>query len=327
MILIFSIESDSSTNAVIDWLNFYKEKWIRINEFEFGNQVNLNIQLKNNNSYNFSEIFLNQLGEIKSIWLRRYNYSSEIGISENTDLNLVIQMMESISSEKRSVWESFCRNLLPKNKWLNYFSNVKLSKLLQLEIAAKHDILVPETLITTSKKLVQDFLNENGSIISKPIESYPSYTIEDKVYTPFTKEIDTNFINKLPNDFFPMLFQRNIKKNFEVRCFYLNDKFYCMAMFTQKDPETTIDFRVNNTKQPTRRVPFTLPYDLERKLANLMRELELNSGSIDILYGTDSKFYFLEVNPVGQFGMVSYPCNYKLEKKIAEELIKLSYGK
>ena len=30
---------------------------------------------------------------------------------------------------------------------------------------------------------------------------------------------------------------------------------------------------------------------------------------------------FLEVNPVGQFGMVSLPCNYQLEKRIAQYLI------
>jgi len=34
-------------------------------------------------------------------------------------------------------------------------------------------------------------------------------------------------------------------------------------------------------------------------------------------------FIFLEINPVGQFGMTSIPCNYFLEKKIAEHLIKM----
>jgi hypothetical protein len=33
------------------------------------------------------------------------------------------------------------------------------------------------------------------------------------------------------------------------------------------------------------------------------------------------EYVFLEVNPIGQFGMVSAPCNYNLEKKIAQYLI------
>jgi hypothetical protein len=36
----------------------------------------------------------------------------------------------------------------------------------------------------------------------------------------------------------------------------------------------------------------------------------------------DGREVFLEVNPVGQFGMVSAPCNYHLEKKVAELLIR-----
>jgi D-alanine-D-alanine ligase-like ATP-grasp enzyme len=52
-----------------------------------------------------------------------------------------------------------------------------------------------------------------------------------------------------------------------------------------------------------------------------MQKLKLNTGSIDMIYTNDSKFIFLEVNPVGQFGMVSKPCNYNLEKKIALNII------
>jgi hypothetical protein len=36
----------------------------------------------------------------------------------------------------------------------------------------------------------------------------------------------------------------------------------------------------------------------------------------------DGREVFLEVNPVGQFGMVSRPCNYQLERKVAELLLR-----
>ena len=48
-----------------------------------------------------------------------------------------------------------------------------------------------------------------------------------------------------------------------------------------------------------------------------MKLADLDTGSIDMMYSTDGEYYFLEVNPVGQFGMVSYPCNYYIEKEIA----------
>ena len=50
--------------------------------------------------------------------------------------------------------------------------------------------------------------------------------------------------------------------------------------------------------------------------------LNLDNGSIDIILTPDKEYVFLEVNAVGQFGMVSVPCNYFLEEKFADFLIK-----
>jgi glutathione synthase/RimK-type ligase-like ATP-grasp enzyme len=52
-----------------------------------------------------------------------------------------------------------------------------------------------------------------------------------------------------------------------------------------------------------------------------MKELQLDTGSIDMIKCTDGKYYFLEVNPVGQYDMISMPCNFHLSEIIASELI------
>jgi hypothetical protein len=49
--------------------------------------------------------------------------------------------------------------------------------------------------------------------------------------------------------------------------------------------------------------------------------MNLNTGSIDLICTKSGEYVFLEVNPVGQFSMVSFPCNYYLEEKIADLLI------
>jgi D-alanine-D-alanine ligase-like ATP-grasp enzyme len=94
-----------------------------------------------------------------------------------------------------------------------------------------------------------------------------------------------------------------------------------MAIFSQMDDKTNTDFRKYNIKKPNRNIPFQLPKSIEKKLWQFMQELELNTGSIDIVVDKSNNYYFLEVNPIGQFGMVSFPCNYLLEKKVAEHLI------
>ncbi|MBK7652698.1 MAG: hypothetical protein IPJ20_20805 [Flammeovirgaceae bacterium] len=116
--------------------------------------------------------------------------------------------------------------------------------------------------------------------------------------------------------------QRNIKKRYELRVFYFDSKFFSMVMFSQNEHQTSIDFRRYDFTNPTRWVPYKLPFQIEEKLDKLMRTLHLNSGSIDLIYGADLEYYFLEVNPVGQYAMVSDACNYYLDKLICDFLIK-----
>lgn len=96
---------------------------------------------------------------------------------------------------------------------------------------------------------------------------------------------------------------------------------YSMAIFSQNDEQTQVDFRNYNVKKPNRTIPFKLPEIEKDKLVKFMNAVNMNCGSIDVIYTKDKKFVFLEVNPVGQFYQLSYPCNYHVEKKIAEYLI------
>ena len=52
-----------------------------------------------------------------------------------------------------------------------------------------------------------------------------------------------------------------------------------------------------------------------------MQKLQLISGSIDLIKSTDDNYYFLEVNPTGQYDWVSVYGNYDLHRIIAEFLI------
>ncbi len=53
-----------------------------------------------------------------------------------------------------------------------------------------------------------------------------------------------------------------------------------------------------------------------------MQAMNLNTASLDLVKTKEGRFVFLELNPSGQFGMTSYPCNYYLNKVIAEFLCK-----
>ena len=47
----------------------------------------------------------------------------------------------------------------------------------------------------------------------------------------------------LPDTFYPSLIQEEIEKVYEVRVFYLKGKCYAMAIFSQKNEKTQLDYR------------------------------------------------------------------------------------
>jgi D-alanine-D-alanine ligase-like ATP-grasp enzyme len=52
-----------------------------------------------------------------------------------------------------------------------------------------------------------------------------------------------------------------------------------------------------------------------------MAELNLDTGSIDMILDRKNEYVFLEVNPTGQFGWLSKSCNYYIEKEVAKHML------
>ncbi|WP_111636562.1 ATP-grasp domain-containing protein [Pedobacter cryoconitis] len=181
---------------------------------------------------------------------------------------------------------------------------------------------IPATLITNKKKQVETFLLNKDKLITKSISEIFDIRVSsddnEEVYLNYTEEITTNVLDKIPETFAYSLFQEKLDKDLEIRAFYLNGKVYSMAIFSQLGSTSSTDFRKDFKN---RRVPYQLSSILEEKITNLMELIGLNTGSIDFVKTNDSRIVFLEINPTGQYGMTSYPCNYHLDKEISKYLI------
>jgi len=136
---------------------------------------------------------------------------------------------------------------------------------------------------------------------------------------------DNIFGKELPEVFFPSLVQELLDKEYEIRTFFLLGNFYSVCIFSQQDDKTKIDFRNYHHEKPNRISKYVLPNEIQNKLRELMNKFKLNSGSLDLVFTKDNKYVLLEVNPVGQFAVVSENGNYDLELMIAETLNQLSY--
>lgn len=320
MILIISNETEFTTNNVIDWLKYYNEPFKRISykqeivitAFKFLNgKIDFRFTI-DDEEFDFNTI--------KSIWYRRsglkintITYKSNIDILFDQTVNN--QLSDEIDTIHKLIWDLF------KSKSINTQYDNRINKLVALKACSELGISYPRTLITASKEELKKFKKECGRIITKNMNQGLLVNLKDTTFMPFTTEIKKDAINELPTIFAPMFFQEMVEKSFELRIYYLKGTFYSSAIFSQSDEQTKVDFRNYNFEKPNRTPPFKLSKIWEDKLTKLMNHLHLNSGSIDILVDQKGTYYFLEVNPIGQFTQVSYPCNYHLEKIVAKQLI------
>ncbi|MEK6783557.1 MAG: grasp-with-spasm system ATP-grasp peptide maturase [Bacteroidota bacterium] len=329
MILIISQnEVEESTNHVIDWLDFLQAKYVRVNGADF--EVNSDISLEldgfknlfevNNDQFNLS----NNNNNINVIWYRRWSnkdFFKSAYLPESSD-QLEHQMANHLHREFLSVsmaWFSMFEDKI----WLNQPSSLTRSrnKIEILRKAKNVGLKIPNTLITNKKKILINFLKRNGRIITKCSSDIAAFNYKNLGYTHYTVEIEENEIDDMPNKFFPSLFQNFIDKQYEIRTFYLSGDFYSMAIFSQENIGTKLDFRRYALENPNKEVPYNLPIGIKDKLHKLMLSIDLNCGSIDLIRCKNGDYFFLEVNPLGQFGMVSIPCNYFIEESLAKFLI------
>ncbi|MXV13901.1 grasp-with-spasm system ATP-grasp peptide maturase [Hufsiella ginkgonis] len=319
-ILIISHNEDQSTCNVIGWIRHYNKSYHRINcqpsveihSMEIADQCRMLLRVGD------QEIDIN---EIEAFWHRNGHITIDFPATLiSDDFPYKKDLFSHFRNEKRKTSEYLHHQFRKKKSLGNYFQ-ADLNKLIALEQARALSIPVPPTLVTTSKKTLVSFLTKYGKAICKPISDALMLTdIDEGTVAYYTNVLTDENVNSL-GDHFPLsLFQQRIIKKYELRIFYLDGEFYSMAIFSQSDEQTMVDFRKYNHRKPNRTVPYSLPPDIQDKLRQLMKQLDLNIGSIDMAVTPENEYVFFEVNPVGQFGMTSFPCNYYLEKKIAQYL-------
>jgi ATP-GRASP peptide maturase of grasp-with-spasm system len=321
MILILSSQDDLSTNDVIDWLRFYNYKFLRISEEDI---IEYDDLFLNNN---FFDVHLNinnikyKLSDFKAFWYRRSHYNIYFNkIPFNTILGDKIN--NHLSSEAQEIHKIVKKTI--QNKSINKYDDLFVNKLEVLKKAAEYGFKIPRTLVTNNKSKLTDFYFENKNIVTKNFSPGVFIFDDNLILETFTRIVDETILNSLPNKFSSSLFQENIEKQFELRIFFINNDFYASAIFSQQDDKTKVDFRDYNFIKPNRTPLFELDDNIKNRLIALMKELGLNSGSIDMLVSKENEYIFLEVNPIGQFSQVSSPCNYYLEEGIAKHLIKIA---
>lgn len=326
MILILSINGDTSTNDVIDWLEHFGTSYFRLNDEDLYEkyQVSFSINQKCKVEFYINDGENKRLfhsDEITKVWFRKFgffkNFTNFHYVSEKLGHGFSGQLEKEFHSVVHLLYQS-----LDDRKWLTHYRTLNLNKLWVLSVAKNCGLMIPESICTNNSEFFLSSMLFDKKLITKSIRDGDFIKFEESMLGMYTVEIPIKSPD-FPRYFSFSLVQNKIEKAFEIRTFYLEGNFYSMVILSQKDPKTRTDFRKYNYHKPNRWLPFRLPSNIEKKIDALMRRLNLNTGSIDLICTPEGNYVFLEVNPTGQFSMVSKVCNYPIERDIAKYLINM----
>ena len=162
------------------------------------------------------------------------------------------------------------------------------NKIFQLIYAKRHSILMPKSFIGNN----DHWKCINDQRIIKPISVGKIETSSGIAI------IQTNLMHE--NDSYdspeltPVYIQEYIKKSFEVRITVVDDDFFAVKIVS----DNMIDWRAGNNNQYE---IIDIPIEIKKCIKMMMKDFQLRFGAIDYIVDVDGKWYFLEINPNGQW--------------------------
>ena len=312
MIIIFSTSNDRSIVNIVEYLNKYKQKFHVINLGELKstnfqiifekNQLVIKVVLVSGEILDFDSIkcFFFRSSKIKK---GQINIDSLIGFDNDIAKTY-------FDLDEHTLIDFIYSKIMEKS--LGWLNQTPINKLIQIDLAQKCGLKIPDTFICNSKRELQ-IITKKEFLLTKAIQENIAFQDLNKICFQRVSKVE---VKDLPDFFLTSLFQENIEKDLEIRTFFLENSFYSIAVCNVKN---TIDMRDNYSTHQYYKCK--LPIEIEHNLNKLMKLLGLISGSIDLILSNNKDYYFLEVNPEGQYDWVSVFGGYNLDEKIAKYMI------
>jgi len=157
MILIITSKDDQTTNEVIDWLTYWNQSFLRINPDQLIKYNKVNILSDGTVDISFTYKGTNyNVSEFKNVWYRRgyiiTTYANNLYVNDQM-INEKINQQLKIEGETIN---NFFTEIINERS-INNPEDGDLNKLHVLRMAHQVGLIIPNTIITISKKDVIEF--------------------------------------------------------------------------------------------------------------------------------------------------------------------------
>ncbi len=246
---------------------------------------------------------INQI-QLHSIYYRKPSFPN---ISEY-DAKFHKMIQKDILTLIQGLIEAFNGTCLSKPSILYKAEN----KIYQLSVAKEVGFKLPKTLISNSSITAKKFCDNISSIV-KPLSVGRIY------YKNKLGIIQTNLVNDSYTfsnlELSPAYFQEYVSKDYEVRVTIIDNNVFAAKIETNDK----IDWRKYGSQNSYSLIK--LPIEIEEGCLLMLNKLNLKFGAFDFIVN-DDKYYFLEVNPNGQWYWIEEALGLNISDAVFNYLVR-----
>ena len=185
----------------------------------------------------------------------------------------------------------------------------------QWTVAQQVGLRLPRTLVTNEPQAARRFIQEVG--VGRTVFKAFLASTEDWRETRLVLREDLDRLDSVR--YAPVIFQEYVE-GVDLRITIVGEKVFAAAIDARKT-SYPVDMRMAVGEATVNAV--TLPSDVVSGLRRLMDRLGLVYGAIDMRRADDGSYYFLEVNPAGQWLFVENRTGLPISQAVADSLASL----
>jgi MvdC family ATP-grasp ribosomal peptide maturase len=293
----------------------------RLDTDKFPLQVKLKQQLGNKSSHRLeydqasSHLHSIDSNQVVAVWMRRI-------FAPQMNTELAPQFQAACARESLATLNGFWDSLR-QARWVDNLQQIAIAenKLHQLRVASEVGLIIPRTLVTNNAESVGEFFSEvKGKMVTKLLTPI-SMSMKGSPFFFYTSAVkEEDLLDGETLRYCPMVFQEEIPKQWELRVVFVNGNFFVGALDASVYNTSTLDWRCAENEACVWQ-PYELPIAVKLALKEFMGRFGLLFGAFDFIVTPAGEYVFLEVNPVGEWGMLERDLNYPISEAIASALL------
>ena len=205
-------------------------------------------------------------------------------------------------------------------RWINWPPSVLRAenKLLQLALAQELGFSTPRTIVTNDPSAARSFVAAVPRAVVKSITG-GTFEQKDEWWVLLTHPVSAGDLESdTAIQIAPCIFQERIEKWADIRVTLVGTDIYAAQIVTTVGDE--VDWRALDRSNLSYR-PHTLPDELASRCLEMLRRFGLTYGCFDFVLTPGGDYFFLEVNPSGQWGWVEHELGFRITESITRWLI------